>query len=138
MAIQFSLPVGTIVLCDYSMGGFRPPEMVKRRPAIILSPRLPRRDGLCTVVPLSGSFDGHTQSYIVQLDLEWQLPSPFEHQRVWAKCDMLSTVCFDRLDMFRTERDHTGKRRYLKPRLTDEQFASVRRGVLNALGMRAD
>ncbi len=135
MAIQFALPVGTLVLCDYSQGGFRPPEMVKLRPAVIVSPRLPHRDGLCTVVPISGSFDGRALPYIVELNLVVALPDPFQHQKVWAKCDMLATVSFGRLDMFRTERDHTGKRRYLKPRLTPEQLAAVRQGILSALGM---
>ena len=76
MAIQYALPPGTIVLCDYALGGFRPPEMVKKRPAIILSPRLPRRDGLCAVVPLSGSFDGHPVPYVVRVELTQQLPAP--------------------------------------------------------------
>ncbi|MHB1101955.1 MAG: type II toxin-antitoxin system PemK/MazF family toxin [Devosia sp.] len=105
MAIQFALPVGTIVLCDYSLGGFRAPEMVKKRPAIILSPRLPYRDGLCTVVPISGSFDGRDLPYVVRLELTDELPPPFVHKIVWAKCDMLATVAFERLDMFRTGRD---------------------------------
>lgn len=135
MAIQFALPVGTLVLCDYSRGGFQPPEMVKRRPAIIVSPRLPHRDGLCTIVPISGSFDGRALPYVVELNLAVALPDPFQHQKVWAKCDMLATVSFARLDMFRTERDHTGKRRYLKPRLTAEQLTAIRHGILNALGM---
>jgi mRNA interferase MazF len=43
---------GTIVRLDLSEG-FRPPEMVKRRPAIVLSPPLAGRQQLCTVVPLS-------------------------------------------------------------------------------------
>ena len=135
MAIEFALPVGTLVLCDYSQGGFQPPEMVKRRPAVIVSPRLPHRDGLCTIVPISGSFDGRALPYVVELNLAIALPEPFQQQKVWAKCDMLATVSFARLDMFRTQRDHTGKRRYLKPRLEPEQLAAVRQGILNALGM---
>ena len=35
-----------MLLCDYSAGGFRPPEMVKRRSAVLISPRLPRRDAM--------------------------------------------------------------------------------------------
>lgn len=136
MAIQFALPVGTIVLCDYSLGGFRAPEMVKKRPAIILSPRLPHRDGLCTVVPISGNFDGRELPYAIRLELTDELPPPFVHKIVWAKCDMLATVAFERLDMFRTGRDQTGQRKYLRPSLTYEQMEAVKQGVLNALGFQ--
>jgi len=33
------------------------------------------------------------------------LPEPFSYSVAWAKCDMLATVAFDRLDLLRTERD---------------------------------
>jgi mRNA interferase MazF len=39
---------GTIVRVDLN-DGFRPPEMIKRRPAIVLSPEIAGRD-LCTVL----------------------------------------------------------------------------------------
>lgn len=54
MSLRFPPKLGTIVICDYSTG-FCPPEMVKHRLAIVVSPRLPHRDGLCTVVPLSAT-----------------------------------------------------------------------------------
>ena len=54
MPISFPVAPGTVLLCDYS-SGFRPPEMAKRRPSVVISLRLPHRNGLCTVVPLSGS-----------------------------------------------------------------------------------
>ena len=53
MGIKYPAGIGILLLCDYARGGFQPPEMVKRRPAIVISPRLPHRDGLCTVVPVS-------------------------------------------------------------------------------------
>jgi hypothetical protein len=42
---------GAIVICDFSEG-FRPPEMVKIRPVVVISPRR-RTAQLVTVVPLS-------------------------------------------------------------------------------------
>ena len=117
------------------MGGFRPPEMVKRRPAIVISPRLPHRDKLCTVVPIS-SDDGERQTdYIVRLELKPPLPAPFSYEVAWAKCDMLATVSFERLDLFHTERDQEGKRKYLHPKLSSADLMRVRNGVLYALGM---
>lgn len=138
MAIQFALPVGTVVLCDYAMGGFRPPEMVKKRPVIIMSPRLPHRDGLCAVVPLSGSAPGIDVPYVVRLEMSQPLPYPFPARVFWAKCDMLSTVAFERLDMFHTERDQTGRRKYLRPQLTADQLRDVHSGILRALGLAGE
>ena len=137
MAIQFAVGPGTILLCDYSWGGFRPPEMVKRRPAIVLSPRLPFRDGLCSVVPLSSTPPPHLVDYVIQLTLPKPLPAPFEGPVCWAKCDMVATVNFERLDLFRTERDQSGKRKFIHPVLGAEGLDRVRQGVMAALGLKA-
>jgi mRNA interferase MazF len=135
MAIKFPVGVGTILLCDYARGGFRPPEMTKRRPAIVISPRLPHRDGLCTVVPISSDEGDHRTDYIIRLEFKPPLPAPFSYDVAWAKCDMLSTVGFGRLDLFHTERDQEGKRKYLHPKLPQTDLERVKKGVLFALGM---
>jgi uncharacterized protein YifN (PemK superfamily) len=135
MAIKYPVGPGTILRCDYSRGGFQPPEMVKARPVVVISPRLPHREGLCTVVPLSGSEPDYLVSYVVRLELDPPLPQPFGNSIVWAKCDMLATVGFGRLDLFHTDRDQYGRRRYLHPKLPDHDFERVRHGVLAALGM---
>jgi len=41
MSIKFNPEQGLIVICDFK--GFVPPEMVKRRPAVVISPRLRQR-----------------------------------------------------------------------------------------------
>lgn len=133
MSIQFAVGPGTILLCDYSRGGFQGPEMVKRRPAVVISPRLPYRDGLCAVVPLSGSAPTHAVNYVVRLEFSQALPEPFEQRVWWAKCDMIATVAFARLDLFRSGRDQ-GRRRYFHPKLTGTDFGRVRAGVLYGLG----
>jgi mRNA interferase MazF len=133
--IQFPVSPRIILLCDYGMGGFLPPEMVKRRPVIVVSPRLPRRDGLCAVVPLSGTKPDHPVPYVVQLELAEDLPHPFPQKVWWAKCDMIATVGFKRLDLFRTVRGDGGQRRYLHPKLDDEQFALVKAGIIAGLGI---
>lgn len=125
-----------MLLCDYSLGGFREPEMVKRRPAVVISPRLPHRDHLCTVIPLSSSPGARELDYIVRLEITEPLPEPFDYRVMWAKCDMMATVSFERLDLFRTVRDHTGKRRYLQPKLPEADLQRVRRGVLYSLGIK--
>lgn len=135
MSIQFAVAPGTVVLCDYSFG-FRPPEMVKRRPAVVISPRLPHRDRLCTVVPLSGSPPAHEIAYQCRIELLEALPTPFEQTVWWAKADMLATVSFDRLDLFRTARDReSGRRRYMHPKIIAADFKRVQDCVLHALGL---
>jgi uncharacterized protein YifN (PemK superfamily) len=134
MGIQLPVGVGTILLCDYNRGGFQPPEMVKKRPAIVISPRLPHRDRLCTVVPISGEPNEHEADYVVRLEFKPSLPYPFSYEIGWAKCDMLATVGFGRLDLFHTERDQYGKRKYLHPKLPDVDFERVKKGILCALG----
>lgn len=133
MAILYSVPPGTVLLCDYDTG-FRPPEMVKRRPCIVLSPRLSHRDGLCAVVPLSGTQPARELPYHVRLDLD--LPLPWGLKPRWAKADMVSTVCFGRLDMFRTDRDRvSGRRKYLQIKVNTEQLDAVKAAVLHGLGL---
>jgi mRNA interferase MazF len=134
MPIQYPVAPGTILLCNYDTG-FRPPEMVKRRPAVVISPRLPYRDFLCTVVPLSGSPPVRELPYQCRLELAVPLPAPFTMTICWAKADMLATVAFSRLDLFRTDRDQTGKRKYLHPKILPEDLARIRACVLCALGM---
>jgi uncharacterized protein YifN (PemK superfamily) len=134
LSIQFPVAPGTILLCDYD-SGFRPPEMVKRQPVIAVSPRLPHRDGLVTVVPLSTTPPQWPVAYVCELELPVPLPAPFAAPVVWAKADMLATVGFGRLDLFRTERDHGGRRKYLHPRLNAEDLARVRHAICQALGI---
>ena len=128
MGIEYPVGAGTILLCDYSRGGFQPPEMVKRRPAIVISPRLPHRDGLCTVVPISGDAAANDLDYVVRLEFKPPLPDPFSYAVAWAKCDMLATVGFERLDLFHTKRDQYGRRKYLHPKLPEADLKRVRVG----------
>lgn len=109
--------------------------MVKKRPAAVISPRLPHRDGLCTVIPLSGDEPEHQVDYVTRVEFVEPLPYPFPQKVFWAKCDMIATVSFERLDLFHTSRDQYGKRKYLHPKMTDEDLARVRQCVLKAIGL---
>ena len=134
MAIQYAVAPGTILLCDYDTG-FREPEMVKRRPAIVISPRLPHRDNLCAVVPLSTTSPDRPQDYHCELMLAPPLPSPWDNPHVWVKADMIATVCFSRLDLFQTKRDQSGKRKYLHPKLNLDQMKAVHSAILHGIGL---
>lgn len=118
------------------MGGFRPPEMVKLRPAVVVTGRLPRRDNLHTVVPLSGTESDPRNKYHCRIELEAPLPDPFSQTVWWVKADMIATVSLKRLELFRTERDQFGRRKYLTTlKVSDEQFAEIRAAIRHALGM---
>jgi hypothetical protein len=73
--------------------------------------------------------------YVVRLEFFEPLPPPFEQSIWWAKCDMIATVGFERLDLFRTGRDQDGKRKYLQPKVVSTDAERVRAGVLAALGI---
>src|ERR1051326_5865517 len=111
-------------------------EMVKRRPVVVVSPRLPYRDSLCTVVPLSTSPPTRTVAYQCELTLSEPLPGRWgETTTMWAKADMLATVCFDRLDFFQTKRDQQGQRKYLHPKVNPDQLKLIHSAILHALGL---
>lgn len=135
MPISFPVARSTILLCDYSTG-FREPEMVKRRPVVVVSHRLPRRDGLCTVVPLSTTPPPVPGlAYVYELTLDPALPEPFGATTMWVKADMLATVSFSRLDLFRTARLPDGKRKYLHPKVPGEDMKAIERCICAALGI---
>ncbi len=137
MSLKYPPHPGQIVVCDYSTG-FREPEMVKQRLAVVISPRLPHRDGLCTVVPLSTTPARSGIRYQCKVELPFSLPEPFDGTLKWAKCDMLATLAYARMDMPRTGRDpFSGKRRYLKVLLPPLELERVRTAVLHALGMES-
>jgi mRNA interferase MazF len=134
MALSFHPAQGAILLCDYS--GFKPPEMVKRRPVIVISPRLRRRDNLCTVVPLSTTAPEAPQDYHCELELPRPLPAPWNAARHWIKADMLATVGFHRLNLIGIGRDQCGKRKYLNMTITQDSLKAVQYCVLRALGLQ--
>lgn len=129
MAIYFVPIPGTVLLCDYGFSGI-PPEMTKRRPVVVLSPRRRRTRGTYLVVPLSRS-----------------VPRPIEpvHYRIvagtyafldpridsWAKCDMVTAVSGERLDRLR----FAG--RYVAPQVSLPDLDCLYAGVIHAFGLAA-
>lgn len=126
---------GTIVICDFSW--FKEPEMVKRRPAIIISPRLRGRDNLCTVVPFSTTPPNRLMPYHYKLFTDPALPDPFPEPFHWLKCDMVYTVSFDRMFMPFIGKDTSGKRIYDTRVVSNIELAEIRKCVLHGLGLEA-
>ena len=127
MAIQFFPRAGQILVCDFS--GFQPPEMCKVRPIIVVSPRLPHRSEIVTVVPISTTAPKHELPYVVRLSKNYH-PDEADDVPCWAKCDMVLNVGRFRLNGFKI-----GRRRWETPHANGDDLAAVRRGVIHGLGM---
>lgn len=134
MPIKFDLPPRTILVCDYSKGGFRAPEMIKRRPVVVVSPRLRHRSGLLSVVPLSLTAPDRPSDHHCEVAMPCTLPG-FPSMVCWVKADMVATVGFERLDMLRTDRDQMGKRKYLIPKISEDDFEKIKASIRAALGL---
>lgn len=135
MALTYHPQPGEIVLCDYSTG-FAAPEMVKRRPVVIVSPRLRNRTSLVTVVPLSTTAPSPVEFHHCAISLAAPLPKPFDNPQMWAKCDMMATVSLARLDRFRAGRVTGGYgRHFVTGIVTKADLIQIRKGMLHALGL---
>lgn len=124
---------GTIVRVDLNQG-FRPPEMVKRRPAIVISPPIPGRSFLCSVVPLSTSAPNPALPHHMQITLDPPLPAPYDTPTMWVKGDMVLTVAFHRLRLLFSS--WNGGQRVYDVRVLDRQtMDDVRDCVRAGLGL---
>ena len=121
MSIREHPKKGSILLCDFTQG-FTAPEMVKRRPVIVISPKISQRSKLCTIVALSTTDPNPKMHYHSQIDLLHPLPSGMQSKGLWVKGDMIYTVGFHRLDFIRTGKTLDGKRSYYTHTLTTEQM----------------
>lgn len=108
--------------------------MVKRRPAIVLSPPLPGRKDLCTIVPLSTSEPRRPAPYHMSIALEPPLPAPYAAPVMWAKADIVLTVAFHRLRLLH-RRSGSGERVYDVRVLDTPTLDALRDCVRHGLGL---
>lgn len=136
MALTFHPKVGQILFCDFSQG-FKEPEMVKKRPVIVLVSAIQGRSDLATVVPLSTVEPNPPQLYHYKL-LKQSMPmiGKFQDSDSWIKGDMVYTVGFHRLDLILLgKRAPNGKREYFKNRLGRDQMKQIYQCVLHGLNL---
>ena len=128
MPLTYHPGPGAIVICDFSTG-FQPPEMVKVRPVVVISPRR-RTTQLVTVVPLSSVAPAPVEPWHYPLP-----PGAYPPARgvIWAKCDMVATVGLARLDRVKTQIQ--GRRVYQAFQLGNAELAAILAGVRAALGL---
>ena len=125
---------GTILRVDLSEG-FREPEMVKRRPAVVLSPPIRGRSRLCTIVPLSTTEPRILLDHHLRITLDPPLPHPYGSPSMWLKGDIVLTVAFHRLRLLFKDREE-GQRVYDVRVLDEETMGRVRDAVRAGLGLR--
>lgn len=130
---MYDPPPGTILRVDLNEG-FRIPEMRKRRPAVVISPKLADREQLCTVVPLSTTEPRHLRPFNCVLDLAPPLPWPYDAPRMWVKADMVLTVAYHRLKLLHAGRAPDGDRLYDIRNVGDEKLEEIRACIRHALG----
>jgi len=95
MSLPYYPRRGEVLICDFD-SGFRPPEMVKRRPIVVLSSKQSNARRLCTVVPFSTTQPEPPACWHHCLP-HLTVPGLQANDAMWAKCDMIATVGFDRL-----------------------------------------
>ena len=105
------------------------PEITKIRPVIVISPKLPYRSQLATIVPISLTAPRHSLPFVYKLSKNYHPEAP-DDLDCWAKCDLVMNVSLTRLSAFKT-----GRRQYAYPTLSPEDLAGVRRAVLAGLGL---
>ena len=135
MGIKEHPAQGTIITVDYAMGGFKKPEMVKKRLAVVLSPKISARPQLCTIVPLSLSPPEKQMPYHFLVRIPFALPKEWGDADRWIKGDMVNAVGFHRIDLLRLGKDNSGRRVYQYKCLPDHLFRQVRQCVLHGLGL---
>lgn len=127
MAIGFYPRAGQLLMCDFT--GFVAPEMVKPRPVVVVSPRLPYRSEIVAIVPISLTAPIHGEPFVVRLSKNYH-PLESDLLPCWAKCDMLLNISRSRLDGFKV-----GRRKWETPQISGEDLKAVRHGVIHGLGM---
>jgi len=135
MALTFHPHPGTILMCSFP-SDFKPPEMVKRRPVLVVSPNLKRHSGLCTVVALSTQEPSPIENWHYKLPRSSMPPSSyFQKSETWIKGDMLYRISFKRLELIKIGKDPSGNRIYFKDRLSRQQMKDVYSCILHSLNL---
>ena len=136
MALRYAPAQGTVVTVNFDEG-FKPPEMVKRRLAVILSLPIKARGGLVTVVPLSTTAPKPPMPWHCEIDLPFELPSYWGSRPRWVKGDMINAVGFHRVDLLSLGKASDGRRIYQTGTIPRDMLTRIQVCVLRSLGLRS-
>ena len=128
---------GQIIICDYT--GFIVPEMVKKRPVVVVSPKPRSANRLCVVIPLSTTAPHNLESHHIEIVLPDELVSIAGFsKKCWAKCNMINTVSYQRLELVRFSRNASGKRNYSYHRVGEDVLFNLRKAAAGTFGIKFD
>lgn len=127
MGLNFQPRAGQVLVCDFS--GFKEPEMVKPRPVVVVSPKLPYRSNIVAVVPVSTTEPRHNLPFCCRLSKNYH-PEEADDVPCWAKADMIMNLGVYRLSGFKV-----GRRQWEFPQVSPEDLAAIRHAVLCGLGL---
>lgn len=97
--LKFQPKEGSVLYCDYV--GFILPEMVKKRPVIVIHKHRHNPKLLC-VVPISTTEPVPVLEYHIEME-EIFRDINLGGKKSWVKCDMINTVSLDRLHLVRNK-----------------------------------
>ncbi|MCL2717140.1 MAG: type II toxin-antitoxin system PemK/MazF family toxin [Alphaproteobacteria bacterium] len=126
MAIPFFPRAGQVLICDFN--DFRPPEMVKTRPVIVVSPRLPYRSEIVAIVPISRSPPKHNLPFCYRMSKNYN-PQEDDDVPCWAKADLVMN-----LGLYRMHGFNVGQGKWEYPKVSDTDLEGVRHAILCGLG----
>ena len=135
MTISFVPSAGDVLMCDFD--GFKPPEMTKIRPVIILSPRSRRAfPDTYIVVPTSRTPPASVEGWHCQLK-RGSYPCFDQSVPIWAKCDRVTCIAARRLDL--AEVAHLSPRQFSRAFQAETGLTPAKAaGNLPLEGQRAD
>jgi uncharacterized protein YifN (PemK superfamily) len=125
--MSFFPRMGSLLMGDFS--DLKEPEMTKKRPVIVVSPRLPYRSELVAVVPVSLTAPRHALPFCYKLSKNYH-PNEPDDLPCWAKADMVTNIALRRLNGFKI-----GRRKWDYPKLSPADLDGVRRAVMCGLGL---
>lgn len=125
MPINFHPKPAQVLICNFNTG-FVPPEMVKARRVIVLSPYQFNKRGICTILPLSTTKPNKIEDFHFVIGAgKYSFLS--KDKDIWVKADMITTISIARLDRIRVGNS------FLSPSVNAEDFKEIRRCVRNYL-----
>jgi uncharacterized protein YifN (PemK superfamily) len=113
-------------------------EMAKDRLVIVMNKPLPGRGKLVNVVPISMTAPAPIMPWHVQVPIDC-LPAASRHRKGdrWAKCDMISTVGWGRLNRYEAPM-RSGRRVFQEGRADMSTYVAVKRALATVLNITTD
>jgi uncharacterized protein YifN (PemK superfamily) len=140
MAINGSPRNGAILMCDFApheLELISDGNMVKTRPVVVVSPQHQRGGRLIHVVPISMTAPKEAKPWHVEIPLHC-LPAPAQRKPGlrWAKCDMVVTVGYSRLNRYEGPKK-AGQTIYYDGNIDLETMVALKKALASVFGIRS-